>query len=37
MIVPFIGAVILVAIFAYAFGVAAGRDEERRLHGWGPR
>jgi hypothetical protein len=37
MIVPFIGLLILVAIFAYAFGVAAGRDEERRLHDWGPR
>jgi membrane-bound metal-dependent hydrolase YbcI (DUF457 family) len=37
VIVPFIGLLILVAIFAYAFGVAAGRDEERRLHDWGPR
>jgi hypothetical protein len=37
MIVPFIGLLILVAIFAYAFGVSEGRDEERKLHGWGPR
>jgi hypothetical protein len=37
MIVPFIGLLILVAIFAYAFGVAAGRDEERKLHGWDVR
>jgi hypothetical protein len=35
--IPVIGLLIVVAIFAYAFGVAAGRDEERRLHDWGPR
>jgi hypothetical protein len=37
MIVPFIGLLILVAIFAYAWGVANGRDEERKLHGWDVR
>jgi flagellin-like protein len=37
MIVPVIGLLILVAVIFYAWGVANGRDEERRLHGWGPR
>jgi hypothetical protein len=34
MTIEGVGALILVAIFSYAFGHAQGRDEERRLHGW---
>jgi hypothetical protein len=35
--IPVIGLLIIVAVLAYAWGVANGRDEERKLHGWDVR